>query len=214
MNVIDVLDPESHYPILSTTTWVDMFRRRELTFLGFCKTEDRKGLIIPGTPISSSRGQEMARILLFRCIEELVESHDAKEREHRLEELIDAINYFMSFLQFALPDKVETFSQTAFEMCQMVHRQITSNRIAVPAIFSATAVGNATIWVANLGDILRNRAWMENTQHLYFEGEKAMIESWVRLLNVVFPLFGTWGEFWRYWDAKDQVLQFRLNTGY
>lgn len=66
-----------------------------------------------------------------------------------------------------------------------------------------------------LGDLLRNRSWMNNSQDAYFTGKPKLIELLCELTQLVYQhSFRNFDEFAKYFVAKDRVLQFRLRSKY
>lgn len=194
-------------PLQSKEAWLDLIGLRRATFRGFCETERTKGFICLPANLALPSGQEMARLLMFRTIEELTEAIDSESREHRLEELIDAINYSMSI--FLLDEDQTPEDQVAGRLFkQFWYKKLEMTR---PTL---TDLGVVSYELSRITDFFRNRAWMNNPQDLYFAGRGVLIDNTARAINHMMTFFDSWDEFYRYYVAKDNVLQFRLRTLY
>ena len=205
MNILD-LWPTEDVPPQSAEAWSDLFERRRSTFFGFCALERERGFLDPPVSLALPKGQDAARLIMFRAIEEFVESGTASSREHLLEELIDSINYIMSLGLLdpdvtIIPDLVEAFATFA------------GWGIRVNQVQNAD-LANFTYSLAAITDKFRNRAWMANAQDVYFAGTGELRDAMVDCMVIILVGFDSWGSFWRYFVAKDNVLQFRLRTNY
>lgn len=189
-------------------TALKMVEARRKTFLGFAAREQERGLIEPSVSFSTSQGQEMLRIMLFRVLEEVSESFEAIDKQHRQEEAIDALNYLMSALMLD-----PGFIQDQYMANLLI--QAAEKSPMNSFVWSTGVLGEVTYAIAGrLGDTLRNRAWMEHTQQLYFEGFNAVVEVFIEVAAWLLNTFESWDEFYRMYMAKDAVLQFRLETKY
>lgn len=196
-----------------------MLEMRRITYSGFAMLEADKGFLTPTISLHTTKGQEALRLLMFRVIEEVIESVMADERAHALEEAIDAINYLWSML--IVDPKIFQERSTASFLALVFTDPIEVMRDSSPGLFSHIHsltndhVSHIVQWLAgDVGDLLRNRAWMNNSQSIYFEGSNVLLLSIVRVTRVLYNLFESWDEFAEYYYAKDMVLQFRLRTNY
>lgn len=175
--------------------------RRE-TFMGFCKLEQQKGFLAAPTSLATPRGQEMARILMFRTIEEYTEALESVERAHVLEELIDSLNYLWS-INVLDPQ----FSYVPFIEDWDFHYNLQN----VP---TEKNLGRLARVLSQATDKFRNRAWMNNAQDVYFNGQNELASAIELSTTLICENFQSWKEFWSYYVAKNNVLQFRLRTNY
>lgn len=189
----------------------EIVSRRMSTFNGFADIERVRGLMPAKVDLNNSRGQDILRLMLFRTLEEVVESHLSHDMDHVLEEMVDAFNYLISIffldpLAFS-PAEVEQFLVTQAEAVF-----IDQKMVARP---SPSHLGRLTISLTGqLGDLLRNRAWMTNAQDVYFVGGPVLKEAIADALQVIWMPFADWQQFMNYYVAKDEVLRFRLRTNY
>jgi len=66
---------------------------------------------------------------------------------------------------------------------------------------------------SSLSPKLRNRAWMNETQQTDFAYD-ALLSVIDSNMAILLALFDGWDEFWEFFMAKSQVLEFRLETKY
>lgn len=206
MNIQDywpVQDP----PAPTAETWAQMLKMREATFRGFATIEEKKGVIRPTVNLGTPHGQEVLRLLVFRCLEELGEAYLADNDDHYYEELIDAFNYLLSLFVI---EKDSSFTQDKlFPHLALLSRVFGARKQRMNLAY----IGQITVDLGGrLGDYLRNRPWMHNAQSTYFDGDLVqLLENPIAYFFQLFPSFGT---FWKYYVAKDAVLQFRLRSQY
>jgi hypothetical protein len=202
----------------------DLVNRRFATFSGFLAIERSRGLVPPPELLSfsTSRGQDIVRLMLFRGLEELSEAFlavaQAGEGEdydqfHFLEELIDAFNYATSI--FFLDQKYSTQSVTDFLHEQAAAYPWHENSQEPGVALTHASLGRLTVLLSgSLGDALRNRSWMNGSQDIYFAGHARLREAIGEVFKVIWAEFADWPEFVAFFLAKDEVLKFRLATKY
>ena len=186
--------------------------RRRQRFHEYCSIELNQGGIDVSASLSSPKGQENVRVLFSRTIEELFEAFYSESEEHYLEELIDALNFGSSILFLDADDDIV--------LRRMVH--VASHVEALDEVtISLTKLWTPQMIVFNVGksfspllESLRNRAWQKQTQQPYFTGEVQLRTAAVDLFSWIVPQFGNWKKFYSYFIAKDEVLRFRLASGY
>lgn len=194
--------PAEHSPEL----WSTLIEFRRQTWTGFASIEAERGFVKPKVSPATSQGQEIIRILCFRVLEELAEAFTSEDRDHYMEELIDAFNYLLSIFLLSgkqSPDLPEyLYSVSAGALGSRRGKKI-----------QQTDLGYVTVILgAELGDLLRNRAWMNNSQNTYFDGDLFKILEPIFIL--IWSFFDDYVSFWQYFVAKDSVLQFRLKSKY
>ena len=186
---------------------------RDKTFRAFASIEKNNGFIRPSVSFSTSQGQEMLRIMLFRVLEEVIESSESKARLHIQEELIDALNYFMSALMidhhYFTIDQVSALTFTTI----MNHSTwLEPGTIEPPTYYNIYRV--SYLICGRMAETFRNRAWMNQTQQSFFHGYLNAAECYTEFLSFILDYFSSWEEFHRLFVAKDMVLQFRLESKY
>jgi hypothetical protein len=205
------MDIRTYWPIdepphNTVEVWTNLIFMRRDTFTGFAEREAKKGFLRIGIPFNTTQGQEVVRIISFRVLEELAESYDSKNPDHSYEELIDAFNYLLSIFLLG-----KTIDPKLAQMLQEVSEESFSGTTSMH--ITLRHLGEACVILGvQVGDLLRNRAWMENAQSTYFDGDLTGILR--PLFAMIFRLFPSFGSFWSYYVAKDSVLQFRLRSNY
>lgn len=191
----------------------DLVVRRDKRFKEFAGIEENNGFVRPSVSFSTSQGQEMLRIMLFRVLEEVVESSESEAQLHIQEELIDALNYFMSAVM------LDDLFFTVNKMAELTYGTILNHRtwrepgdIEPPGYYSISKI--AELVAGRMAETFRNRAWMHQTQQSFFHGYRNAAECYVDFLSFVLDYFTGWEEFHRLFVAKDMVLQFRLESKY
>ncbi len=193
---------------ISETSLAHLFELRTTTYRGFAFVEKSKGLLEPEMSLTSVKGQEAIRILTQRGFEELVEAIDSSSRDHFLEELIDSVNYFW-VLAVLDPD---TPLQKIKEV--MVDQLLIAEKSQIHYGIDAPNIGHLMVKMGPVFEKLRNRAWMNNPQSQYFDGWPEIARFLSLHLTHVLRCFLNWQEFVKFYIAKDNVLQFRLNSKY
>lgn len=189
----------------------DLLILRGHTFYGYCAIETQNGGIDPSISLSLPRGQDQVRLLFARTVEEVLEAYHADDLTHFLEELIDAINFATSLLFLVDFHREETHDQAN----QLLDRALTSarygtlDRIHIPEMLMQTARA-----MHPLLESLRNRSWMNHSQHPYFQGHKDLLAAVYHVWINILPFFESQDHFKQFYVAKDRVLQFRLATKY
>jgi len=212
MKVDDYLEG-IYVPFLSIETVNELLVKRNLTFLAFASIENQKGFVKPTVSFSSSQGQEMLRIMLFRTLEEVVEASEAKANNHVLEELIDALNYLMSALML----DQEYF--TIERMTELTYDILNNQRWITFVPEDIVVSDHSILYILHLimgrmAETFRNRAWMNQTQQTFFHGYEEAGQVYQRILHTFLVHFDSWETFYKFFVAKDNVLQFRLNSKY
>lgn len=192
-------------PILLQPTigaWVEILHRRRKIYQGFLEVEAKKGYLRIA-PLDSAAGQENVRILLMRTLEELLESHHASASPHVLEELVDALNFFLG-IHVGVPEPA--YAATAGVLQQAWIARFDST--------SLSFLNSVVLAFHPLLESLRNRSWQNQVQHSYFMGSPALFELTETLTAQLFGRFSSWEQFIDYYLRKEAVLQFRLETQY
>lgn len=188
----------------------DFLTRRHDRFTAFCETEKKNGgLVAPHVSLSTVRGQEAFRILSFRIIEEVSESIDAEDVDHKIEEVTDALNYLFSipFLDLRVVS-VEAMVTLAVE------------KALAPQAFRSTSLDYYDLGYISfllgmkVGDFLRNRSWTENPQDVYFSGGHALLSAIGDIMSILFTQFKDVEQMKWFLIAKDEVLKFRIQSRY
>lgn len=179
--------------------WNYLMDLREATFHGFAEREARKGLVSLPVSLNTAKGQDVVRLYAFRALEEYNEALEASDYDHVLEELIDSFNYWTSI--------------------RFIEARPWPNKPSWPVHFGHVRpnlqdLGSMTARIASVMDLFRNRSWMENAQDMYFGGYGQLGQAIDYAVNLIASCFGSFDEFWHYFIAKDNVLQFRLRTNY
>jgi len=194
---------------LSIPTWEKMLTMRLQTFQGFANIEKDRGFIQPKIHIHTSQGQEVIRMLCFRFLEEVGEAFESGEDDHYYEELIDAFNYIVSILLLA--GEVPTDLAAKLTSVCIVLQSETAR--SMEKDLTPASIGWMTISLgAKLGDSLRNRAWMNNSQNTFVDLD--LFEFLLPIFSFIICLFPDFKTFYSYFVAKDSVLQFRLRSKY
>lgn len=207
--------PITDAPSPSLSVFADMVRMRYATFKGFCDLEKDKGFLHIGTPLETSKGQEMLRILLFRTIEEYAEALESSSADHRKEELIDCFNYLLGARMIEVDSPDHPLLQDEGISSVLYNAWITAkegNGFSYPP--STLMLGQISQCLGQVGDMLRNRSWMNHAQDMYFTGRPSLDTAVAIVSIAIFASFKNFEEFWRFFVAKDNVLLFRLRTKY
>lgn len=213
---------------LDAELWLKLLERRKLSFEGFFETESKSQVgLYSARTVHIARGQDYLRGLFFRVIEEVGEALESSDYDHFLEELIDAVNYLLAAAIF--DESLFTHAELAviLEKACMLETP-TVKRQDVPKNgfpFTMMADPNRGLEVELLGeisylcstyigDVLRIRSWTEVPQDLYFAGKTRFVVVLGLVFSRLFMLFPDSDTFYRFYVAKDDVLQFRLRSKY
>jgi len=188
-------------PELSADSLGKLLIVRQETFLGFMDREHNKGILFTPFDLRTPKGQDVARLFFWRCIEEYAEAISANSLEHRLEELIDSFNYASAMI-------VGTQNLWLGDLMELMPPQFTREDP------TRERLGAIAYKLANVTETFRNRAWMENSQSNYFDGMAEYRSTLFWAIRQICKGFESWEEFWRYFMAKDAVLKFRLRSNY
>lgn len=203
MNIKDYMGGLAETPVLSDESLDQLIQVRMKTFFGFMEREHSKGIMFAPFDLRTPKGQDVARLLFWRCIEEYAEAINSKDIEHRLEELIDAFNYAAAGFA-ATNDTDKSYKPTVKDWDPWFRGEDpTEHRL-----------GKLSRNLANVTETFRNRAWMENAQSSYFDGLGEYRAALLYAMKTCAAGFHNWDEFWRFFMAKDAVLQFRLKSNY
>lgn len=178
-------------------------------FHAFCQRESCNGGIDPACSLSMPKGQENVRVLFARTVEELLEARASEERDHFLEELIDAINFGTSilFLNHNNETLLPALSDSIDNLFGMKHYTASEFPFDTRIIRILDAF-------SPLLEKLRNRAWQNGAQHPYFMGSMQIRQAIYVLWAEVIACFDSPEDFKRMYMAKHDVLNFRLKTKY
>ena len=208
MNIHDYW-PDQAEPFTPTREiWGQFLDLRTATYRGFAELEQTKGLLKPMCSLNTSEGQEMARILFYRTLEEMAESYLADDPDHIREEAVDAMNYLLS---------IHVLDPISIPREKVIDYMLSATASGDPwsCSLSRIVIGEAAVELGGqVGDFFRNRSWMVNAQDTYFSGQGVLLRA---MLTVARPLIHTckdFDEFARMYLAKDSVLQFRLRSNY
>lgn len=213
MNVDHILKSLPEAPANSVAAWENILTRRQSTFMGFINRESEKGIIVIPASLASPKGQDSARLLFFRSLEEYVEASSASSNTHVLEEIIDAINYALSCLfieqtEHQLDSLSVLLHERSEQMFSVSHRA--GGRVR-PIEFD---VGRVAGFLARLTEQFRNRSWMEQAQDVIYDGHQAYTDTITKVVLYYLGHFHTWESFHQLYVAKDEVLKFRLRSAY
>ena len=151
--------------------------------------------------------------MFFRVLEELAESVLAEDPEHKKEEVIDAMNYLMSAVTIqGTQEAREKYAQVAFNWSKLLYAE---GEKRFPTYMDRYQLGTITEELGGkVCNFLRNRAWMKQSQDIYFSGDFQLRVSFGIIMSTMFASFIDWDDFAWFWWAKHKVLQFRLETNY
>ena len=192
-----------------------LLAERQQVYQGFAALEADQGFLKPEMSLVTKAGQDGLRLLWARAIEEVLEATDAHDRHHILEELIDALNYFLAMYVFdPKMDLAELAEQIQAQIWQ-IYRTEANLQTTTRALWTAKDVLDTALGGANsVLERLRNRSWQQSVQSSYFDGTNELQTYIVNVFYVIRLVFATNEEFFRYYWAKHEVLIFRLGSGY
>lgn len=213
MNILDYL-PEIEVSEEQLSKHAELvLTLREQTFDGFCAIEREKGGIDPSYPLYTTQGQNNVRQLFARTMEELFESDESESREHRLEELIDALNFGLSLL--FLGNWINTVDDLWREnLLHTLNETPSEFREKYPDLGFANQLYDLGSAFSPLLAKLRNRTWQNQAQQPYFGGNSELVRAVAHLYGMVVSNFQDVREFLLYFIAKDMVLKFRIASKY
>lgn len=182
---------------------------RAKTYQGFAEIEQSKGFLTPTALLHLPKSQEMVRILMLRGIEECLEAAVSGTRDHYREEMIDALNFWMSI--FILDNRVDLHAIANMFMTGWMTPRVNLN----VEYSQRDLLWEILLSMNSVLEKLRNRPWQHNAQSTYYDGTPEVINFAGALGNAMSLVFGgDWDSFARFFIAKDNVLQFRLRTLY
>lgn len=188
-----------------------MLDHRTAVHRGFAELEVRKGVLAPQMDFCSTRGQEGIRILVQRTIEEFMEAYTSEDRAHVLEELVDSINYLWILALIDPNAPRDHMVKAIYDGLNYTNGDWISSANKRLDIYT---IGAFTYAFNGLLEKLRNRAWMHNSQDIYFAGWEDIAFALAVGTRHCRVHFNSWEEFAQYYYAKDLVLQFRLKSKY
>jgi len=209
VNIQNFWPPDSVVPEYSRAELGKLLQRRFKVSQGFYALERAQGHFPAVVDLAMPDTQDYVRLLAFRFLEEVSESFDSTDEAHRLEELIDAMNYLLNIAQIDakyvseaevinIMDDVISRNYWGHELMQAVHT------------YKEVMIGIT----GKLADTLRNRSWMVQAQDLQWAGKEVFLKVFRLAFAAVISEFPNWESFWKYFVAKDDVLNFRLESRY
>ena len=208
VNINDFWMNKEDVPELNIKTIRELIWLRQKVAKGFYQLEYEKGHYPMNPSLSLPKGQDYARLLAFRVLEELSESFDSRDRAHKLEELIDAANYLLNLLMF--DNNIVHENQAASILHEVCELQVWG-----AYSLDTEALGLITVSLSGkLADTFRNRSWMVNSQANSYQGKEVLIYTVIGTLSYILSEFDSWEEFYQYYRAKNEVLRFRLESKY
>lgn len=208
MNINDFWVEKEEVPRLNMGIVLFMIDFRRKIADGFYQLEYEKGHYPKNPSLSLPKGQDYARLTAFRVLEEISESFDSQDRAHKMEELIDAINYLLNLLMFddSIVDRFEA-NELLYEAC--------SFGIWDTHLLDLESLGRITVSLSgHLADTFRNRSWMNNSQANSYQGKDILTGVFLGTMGLLLSEFESWEEFYQYYIAKNEVLRFRLKSEY
>ena len=203
INIDDFMEGLGPTPELSLASCQQLVDSRMATFQAFAVIEADKGFVSYPWDLRTPKGQDISRLLFWRCVEEYAEAISATSTEHVLEELIDSFNYISAALWAVDPNIAAEGLLAVLNSIKNFRQDPTGHRL-----------GEIAYRLSNATELFRNRAWMHNAQSTYFDGMHIYCNAIFAVMIQIIEGFKDWDEFWRYFMAKDAVLQFRLHSHY
>lgn len=207
MNIQDYWPEDKEVSGNTLESWKQLLTIRRVTAFGFREREQEHGLVPGIVNYNTPLGQDYIRLTFFRVIEEYTEYLLADSLEHSMEELIDSLFFLLGVA--VLDD--ELFKRIPELLSASI---IFGTDIPEPnqPMFNADLFALIEK-LGSFGDLLRNRSWMTQVQDMYFDKER-LLHLLVDVSKIICYTFPSWEEFWKYYIAKDKVLQFRLRSKY
>lgn len=210
MNIHDFWPKTVPPPLLQPTpeAFLHLLTMRREIFQAFAEIERGKGFLQREMPLASSKGQEAIRILFQRGMEEFLEAYHSKEQDHRLEELIDSINFFWSLAIIDPTAPLPTIARSLSDSATQT-KVFAQYKSVLPEVLSSLMLEFHPVF-----EKMRNRAWMNNPQSLYFDGWQELTDALAAHLSLTLGHFTSWNDFVKYYLAKHYVLDFRIRSNY
>lgn len=170
---------------------------------------------LPSAPVSvhHAAGQRVIKDFAWRTVEELTESYEAWEKhaddhvtaeQHALEELADAVHFFVELLIFA--------GITA-EQCYLRYAKLQA--ASESAVLRGLPYWRATYHIGLAMNFLRNKPWKQSqvpTDEARFRA--ALLDAWAALMQLWEKLGYDDTALYSFYFRKFQVNQFRQRSNY
>lgn len=216
MNITDVETGENTIQSLG-----DIFSHQEELF---CKYKEIEGMDFPGKIVNvhTAGGQKWLKDFLWRTTEELSESFEAgienEDVVHQIEELADALHFFVEFCIIAgvTPDELRPVGDVVKEMADVLEKNIIVNP---QDIYWAT-----TYHLGLIGNTLKNKPWKKTQMKTDLaEFKKHTINAYEALISCFVIVH--WNndvedtevitqEIYNFYFKKNAVNQFRQKSNY
>ena len=210
VNIQHFWPPDSAVPDYSRHAVGQLLQRRFKVSRGFYELERQQGHFPEEVDLATPDTQDYVRLLGFRFLEELSESRDSVDEAHRLEELIDAINYLLNMAQIDARYVSEAELVNYIDQC--IQRDVWGCFYLTNS--DSNFIEIVTGITGKMADTLRNRSWMEQAQDIQWSGKFVFMEVFKNAFELIISEFPSWEIFWKYFVAKDDVLNFRLQSKY
>lgn len=192
-----------------TDSVMSLLETRCRTYQGFAEIEQARGFLTPTAPLHLPKSQEMVRILLLRGIEEALEANSSGTEDHYLEEMIDALNFWLAIL--VLDPKLSRGPLAD----SFIFGWMEATARPTEPVHHRDLVWDVLLTMNGVLEKLRNRPWQRNAQSTYYDGIPEIQEFAKQLgLTMCLVFKRDWEMFVRFYLAKDNVLQFRLRSLY
>lgn len=198
MNILDFQAPD-----FNKETWLaEVFEKQLGVMHKYAEIEK-----MPDWPlnVNTREGQKWFKDFLWRTTEEIAESYEAflnGDQTHTIEELADALHFFVELLILAGFD------------AKWASDQLWNDAGEVPEK-AATAYLNAHYWLGMVGNTLKNKPWKQ-TEMLTDEKkfEQMLSNSFVALITVFYAHGADDNVIHSFYTRKNQVNQFRQRSNY
>lgn len=216
MNIRDFWDEEvpQSMEIPGVEAWRAILALRASTYRGFAKVEEIHGIVHLNIRLDTAPGQDVLRTMVMRGLEEMLESADSVDPDHRLEELIDALNFF---LNLGVMDQTIDREKLVNDLGAQYYGFGTADPHSPSFVWTLdinTAILTILTSAAPMLARLRNRSWQNSPQSTFFDGWPETCRFLSTCCFQILLLFPSWESFVRYFLAKDRVLQFRIQSRY
>ena len=202
--------------------WDDLYKYAYKQFVAYEKLEGIKDWKKYDFSIDCAEDQmKFKDMLQIRCIEELTEAtHALDNYDHFLEEITDAINFFLSaycmlgvdFKDFCYPDEIIQFYAFEFNF---------NNLNMGPSVFSHpmdilySRFYNIIDCIGNLCNLLKNRPWTQSNYLVsMLDFKERLNELWLCFWDTINWLKLTDEKIFELFERKYLVNQWRMKTGY